>query len=166
MLESNRLQPEMSNPSVMNNSITQLAELHGVGSSYFDYRGELREVSLESQAAILAAFGIDTRDESAAASAVSHQETIRWTRMVPSTAVVQQNTAIEIPVSVPADLGASKLEWTLKSDHGERLKGTARLRDLKIMEEGHADDRTYVRFALPLPKVALGYHTVDVALNT
>jgi 4-alpha-glucanotransferase len=166
MLDSNRLQPEMSHPSVMNTSITQLAELHGVGSSYFDYRGELREVSLESQAAILAAFGIDTRDESAAASAVSRQETMRWTRLTPSTAVVEQHTTIEIPVSVPADLGASKVEWTLRSDSGETLTGTARLRDLEVLEEGHADDRTYVRFALPLPNVALGYHTIDVTLNT
>lgn len=156
----------MSNPSAINNSIAQLAELHGVGSSYFDYRGELREVSLESRAAILAAFGVDASDERAAASAVSRQETIRWTRLTPPTVVAEEHTAIEIPISVPADLGASKIDWRLVSEAGEISKGTARLKELKVIEQGHADDRAYVRLALPLPGAASGYHALTVELNT
>jgi 4-alpha-glucanotransferase len=170
MLESNRLQADMSNSplinNAINNAIAQLAELHGVSASYFDYRGELREVSLESQAAILAAFGIDASDEHAAASAVSRQETIRWTRLVPPVAIVQEHAAIDVPVAVPAELGVASLDWTLRSDTGEVLNGTARLRSLKILEEGHADERTYVRFALALPDVPLGYHTLSVSLDT
>ena len=49
------------------NAVQELARLYGVADAYVDYRAQPREVSLQSQAAILAAIGVDAADEQAAA---------------------------------------------------------------------------------------------------
>ena len=65
------------------NAVQELARLYGVADAYVDYRAQPREVSLQSQAAILAAIGVDAADEQAAAAAIHQHETVRWTRLLP-----------------------------------------------------------------------------------
>ena len=65
------------------NAVQELARLYGVADAYVDYRAQPREVSLQSQAAILAAIGVDAADEQAAAAAIHQHETVRWTKLLP-----------------------------------------------------------------------------------
>ena len=53
------------------NAVQELARLYGVAAAYIDYRAQPRDVSLQSQAAILAAIGVDAADENAAAARAS-----------------------------------------------------------------------------------------------
>ena len=48
------------------NAVQELARLYGVANAYVDYRAQPREVSLQSQAAILAAIVISVASESEA----------------------------------------------------------------------------------------------------
>ncbi len=146
--------------------IEHLASLHGIGQSYRDWRGELREVSLESRSAILAALGVDTNDENATASAISQHETVRWTRLLPPVSVVHVDQSIRIPLAVSRDLRAKSVEWTITLESGEERSGAAELRKLPVEEEGEADGRSYTRHALLLPALPLGYHTLDTTLDT
>ncbi len=150
----------------MTHSIEQLAQLHGIGESYHDWRGELREVSIESRSAILAALGVDTSDERAVESAISKYATIRWTHMVPTVTVVELQGPITVPIAVSRDLRARTLEWTLTLESGEMREGAQELALLEVLEEGDADGREYVRFALELPALPLGYHDLDAKLDT
>ena len=72
------------------NAVQELARLYGVAAAYLDYREQPREVSLQSQAAILAAIGVDAADEQAAAAAIHQHQTVRWTRLVPPVVVVER----------------------------------------------------------------------------
>jgi 4-alpha-glucanotransferase len=148
------------------NAVQELAKLYGVANAYVDYRAQPREVSLQSQAAILAAIGVDAGDEQAAAAAIHQHETVRWTRLLPPVAVVEIGQKLVVPVSVPLELDATWLEWRIKVEDGTRRRGAARLDKLKVLEEGSADDRAYRRYALSLPDLPLGYHTATIALDT
>lgn len=150
----------------MTHPIEQLAALHGIGQSYRDWRGELREVSLESRAAILAALGVDTSDERATESAISKHETVRWTRLVPLVAIVQADQPLSIPISVAKDLEARSLMWNATLESGHVRKGAIELTRLNVVEEGAAEGRAYVRYALELPALPLGYHDLEATLDT
>lgn len=150
----------------MTHPIEQLAAMYGIGRSYHDWRGELREISVESQAAILAALGVDTTDEHATESAASQCETIRWTRLVPGVVVTHVEQPPEIPVAVSRELGARSLAWTLTLESGEVQQGSVELAQLRILEEGTPGERDYLRYSLELPSLPLGYHDFEAKLDS
>lgn len=146
--------------------IEHLASLYGIGQSYLDWRGEPREVSLESRSAILAALGIDVSDERAIESAISQHETVRWTRPLPPVAVFEIDGPIGVSISMPAELGARFVEWSVTLESGEIERGNDSLEELAVLEQAEIEGRTYVRRELRLPPLALGYHTLDATLDT
>lgn len=148
------------------NALQELARLYGVAAAYVDYRAQQREVSLQSQAAILAAIGVDAADEQAAAAAIHQHETVRWTRLLPPVVVVEIGQPLVVPVAIPLDLDATWLEWRITLEDNAQRRGAGRLDKLSMIEEGSADDRAYRRVALRLPELPLGYHTATIALDT
>ncbi|MGH8175894.1 MAG: 4-alpha-glucanotransferase [Steroidobacter sp.] len=150
----------------MTDAIRRLAQLHGIADSWLDFRGRPREVSIESRGAILAAMGVDANEETAAHSAISQFETVRWTRMAPAVVVSQSKGAIVIPITAPQDLGARSIAWTLTLEDGEVREGTTGLASLTTTETGEVDGRSYSRLALQLPAAPVGYHSASLALDT
>ena len=150
----------------MDNPIRQLAQLHGIADSYFDWRGQPKQVSIESQSAILAALGIDAANADAAEKAIHEHEARRWTGFVPPIAVFTIHKPMSLPVAVPIELEARAVEWSVTLESGEPRSGLAKLAALKKVEAGEVDDRSYCRYELPLPDLPLGYHTASVALDT
>ena len=150
----------------MTSPIRQLAKLHGIADSYLDFRGRPREVSLESQTAILAALGISAGDDASAEAAIHEHETKRWTGFVPPVLVFAAGQPISVPIALPVDLQARSVEWNITLEDGEPRSGVARLAELATLEETGVDERSYRRVSLALPSLPLGYHTASVALNT
>lgn len=150
----------------MTSAIAQLARLHGIAGSYFDYRGRPHEVSNQSQSAILAAIGIEAHDEQSALAAIHQHETMRWTRLLPPVVVAAGGDPLVIPISIPQELGARSLTWTVTLEGGEIREGATALDQLQSIEEGSAEDCFYRRVALQLPDLPLGYHSASIALDT
>src|SRR5688500_17692337 len=148
------------------NAVQELARLYGVAAAYVDYRAQPRDVSLQSQAAILAAIGVDAADEQAAAAAIHQYETVRWTRLLPPVVVAEIGEPLAVPISVPLELDATWLEWRIAFEDGRQRKGVARLDKLAVLEEGSAEDRSYRRVELRLPDLPRGYHMASIALDT
>lgn len=150
----------------MDDSIRQLARLHGIADSYLDFRGQPRQVSVESQRAILAAMGVAAGDPAAAERAIHEHQTRRWTGFVPPVVVLGEGEPMSVPIAVPIDLAASKVDWSVTLESGEPRSGTARLSELTTLEEASVDNRSYRRLSVPLPSLPLGYHTASLALDT
>ena len=94
----------------MDNPIRQLAQLHGIADSYFDWRGQPKQVSIESQSAILSALGVDAANTDAAEKAIHEHEARRWTGFVPPVAVFTIHKPMSLPVAVPIELEARAVE--------------------------------------------------------
>ncbi len=150
----------------MDNPIRQLAQLHGIADSYLDWRGQPKQVAIESQSAILAALGVDGANADAAEKAIHEHEARRWTGFVAPVAVFTAGKPMALPVAVPVELQARSVEWNVTLESGEPRSGKAKLGTLKKIEQGEIDDRSYCRCELPLPDLPLGYHTATIALDT
>jgi 4-alpha-glucanotransferase len=150
----------------MDSPIRQLARLHGIADSYLDFRGQPRQVSLESQAAILAALGIEAGDDAAAEAAIREYQTRRWTGFAPPVAVFGEGKPMAVPIAVPVDLAARKVDWSVTLESGEPRSGSVALSKLEVIEQAEIDKRSYRRLSVPLPSLPLGYHTAKLALDT
>jgi 4-alpha-glucanotransferase len=147
--------------------LDRLARLYGIGDPYRDFRGELREVARGSRLAILAALGVETSDERSLQTAIDAFETARWMRMLPPVVVATAGSQSAAPVSIPLDLHASKLTWTITLESGAVHEGSVIIRDLRIEERGRLDKRSFIRSLVPLPTdLPLGYHRVAITLDT
>src|SRR6218665_3586536 len=124
----------------MESPIRQLAQLYGIADSYLDYRARPKEVSLESQVAILAALGVEAADDTAADKAIHEYQTRRWTGFVPPVVVVSEGQPISVPIAVPVDLAAKKIDWNVTLESGEPRSGSTALSKLKAVEEAKVDN--------------------------
>ncbi len=114
------------------NAVQELARLYGVADAYVDYRAQPREVSLQSQAAILAAIGVDAADEQAAAAAIHQHETVRWMRLLPPVVVVESRRAAH-----RAGLGAARARrHVARVAHQVRRRQAAQRRRAPRQAEG------------------------------
>lgn len=147
-------------------SIESLASLLGIGQSYYDWRGDLRQISADSQAAILAALGIDARSESGFASAVNQQQTVRWTQVLPPVIVAGVDAPVRVGVAAPREVRAAHLRWSLTFEAGTVHEGQAPLAQLAVIEEGEADGRAYARYAVDLPPLPTGYHELSIEFDS
>lgn len=150
----------------MTSSIERLAQLHGVAAAWLDYRARPREVSLESRAAILEAMGVEAADAPAAGRAINQHETMRWTRMAPPVAATNEGAPIRLEITTPEALRAQSIAWTLTPERGDPRSGVQDLATLTVIERGEAEGCAYTRRTLELPAAPLGYHALDLALDT
>lgn len=153
----------------MNDSLHRLAQLHGVGESYYDYRGGLHYISERSKAALLAAMGVDVSEQHAIDLAIQTFDTVQWTRMLPQTHVIVTGDPPGkslLPVSVPLDVGAAQVTWQIALEKGCARNGSARIEALQIGERGKVTSREFVRVQVPLPDdLPIGYHRISVKLD-
>jgi 4-alpha-glucanotransferase len=150
----------------MDTPIRQLAQLYGIADSYLDFRGRPTQVAVESQTAILAALGVEAADDTAAEKAIHEYQTRRWTGFVPPVVVASVGQPISVPIAVPLDLAAKKVDWNVTLENGDPRSGSAQLSKLKALEEAKVDNASYLRVAVQLPDLPLGYHTASFALDT
>ena len=80
--------------------LQQLAELYGVATDYWDWRGDHIVVSAETIVAVLTALGVDTATPEAVGSAVSAAHRSRWTRTLPPCLVTRPGLQLPFPVHV------------------------------------------------------------------
>jgi 4-alpha-glucanotransferase len=150
----------------MDNPIRELAQLYGIADSYLDFRGRPKQVSVESQAAILAALSVEASDAIAAQKSIHEFHARRWTGFVPPVVVAREAQLVTVPIAVPVDLAAKKVEWNVTLETGEHRSGSALLSKLEVTEEANVDNRSYRRLSVQLPALPLGYHTASFVLDT
>jgi 4-alpha-glucanotransferase len=156
-----------SPPNEPHNSFERLAALHGIGSSYLDYKGELKHISATSKAAILAAMGVATSEEREIEAAILNHETVHWMRMLPAARVVTLGEPAFVDVSIPLALKATRVSWSIELEYGAERAGSSAVDTLEVIERGTLDNREFARLKLELPNdLPLGYHTLNVSLDT
>ncbi|MET0498727.1 MAG: 4-alpha-glucanotransferase, partial [Steroidobacteraceae bacterium] len=145
----------------------RLAQVHGIGVAYNDFRNEPREISRDSKLAVLAAMEIDASSAGNIDAALSKHDTVHWMRMLPPAVVVTSGMRAVLAVSVPLDLKATSAAWSIMLESGELRSGSTRLNKLQVSERGSTEGRSFERVELVLPQdLPLGYHQATVTLDT
>jgi len=141
--------------------IERLASLRGVGTAYHDYRGELREFSLETQRGILAAMGADVDDDAALAEDVRRLEIAKWRALLPPVAAAQ-GSRIGFDCNISGSEFGSAIVWTVRLEDGSTLSGSVSTADLPELWQGEVEGSwvTRRRFELPID-LPPGYHELE-----
>jgi 4-alpha-glucanotransferase len=141
----------------------QLAAVAGVGTSYVDGLGTRREPSDEAIVAVLQALGHDLDDPSGANAALRAAVDVRDTQLVPSCAVVWDDSELVVDLRLPpTERGDVVVEVTTES--GERNEYRHALDVLGIRAE-LSSESCVVRHLL-LGRFDNGYHTATVRVGS
>jgi len=135
--------------------LAELADVHGVATSFYDWRGGERQVSAEAIVSVLTALGVDAATPDAAAHALKWARVAAWRRMLPVYAIARRGTASRLAVHV--DHGAP-VTVDIETENGARIALTQAMvwvdpRDVDGALIGEAT------FEIP-DDVPLGYHTL------
>lgn len=133
--------------------LQQLARLRGIGDAYHDYRGELRQFSLETKAGILRAMGVETAEG----------ERVR--ALLPPVAASNSHH-IGFDLAIDGQQLAGTLRWTLQLEDGSRSGGSVATATCPELGRGELDGHSVSRRRFELPvELPAGYHDLDAAID-
>src|SRR6201994_1834801 len=144
--------------------IERLAGLRGIGDAYHDYRGELKQFSLETKTGILRAMGCPTEDDGKLGETIAQSETARFRGFLPALATAR-GPRIGFDVNVTArDFGAT-IVWRVLLEDGSRLEGATSTAACAEVWRGEISGSWITRrrfeLALDLPP---GYHEFEARI--
>lgn len=88
--------------AVIDPVLQELAELFGIATEFWDWKGRRKQVAAETVTAILAALGVDASSADAAAQAAESQRHKGWARALPPCLVVEEGQTGFVNVHVKA----------------------------------------------------------------
>jgi len=140
----------------LDSTLYDLAEIFGIATEYWDWRGQHILVSRDTIVAVLAALDIDAATPEAAAAALANQHLHRWTLMLPPCMVIRERRAAPVWVHLPH--GDPVTIWIELETGGSRDQ----LRQLENWTSPHQIDEGWIgeaSFEIP-DDLPLGYHTL------
>jgi len=136
--------------------LQQLADAHGVGTSFQGWDGLPHSVAEETLIKVLASLGVQAHTNQLIEAALAEAELAPWRRMLPPAVVIQQGEPAQVPVHL-RDGSTAEVSITLEGGAGSR---DAVQQDLWVQPrdvDGVATGRA--TFALP-QDLPLGWHTL------
>ncbi|HEX8989210.1 MAG TPA: malto-oligosyltrehalose synthase [Rhodocyclaceae bacterium] len=145
-------------------TLDRLCALAGLLTEYRDAWDQPRHATEEAKTGLLAALGIDCRNEEAAAAAIAELESREWRRPLPPVLVLREGDPNpHMPITLANAARPRRLRWRLEQESGPTLSGEAAADGLARLDTRRFGRDGYVRLALPLPAAGLGYHRFVLA---
>ncbi|WP_255769160.1 4-alpha-glucanotransferase [Pseudarthrobacter sulfonivorans] len=137
--------------------LRRLADVHGVGTTFWGFDGLQYGVATDTLVKVLAALGVAAHSNELIEAALAEADVAPWRRMLPPAVVVQQGEAAEVPVHV-RDGATARLTVALEAGAGDPVEAVQQdvwipPRDVDGVATGRAT------FALP-EGLPLGWHTL------
>ena len=144
--------PEPVDPHLLQ----QLADAHGVGTSFQGWDGLPHSVAESTLVKVLAALGVDARTNQHIEAALAEAELAPWRRMLPPAVVIKQGEPAQVPVHV-RDGATTRLTITLE---GGAVQREAVQQDVRVQPR-EVDGVSTGRATFSLPEdLPLGWHTL------
>ncbi len=143
--------------------LDRAAALRGIEPGYWDIFGRYHPTTTAGKQAILRAMGwAEGSAEELEQSLAAHTQS-EWQRLAPPAVVALEDDAVELPLSLPADLLGEPVTVTVQREDGPAetfaLNAGALEQSGSIDMEGRTWVRLRARLAVKLP---LGYHQISV----
>ena len=140
--------------------LARLARLYGIERSYRDIWGRRHVASAASERALLAAMGVPATSEAEVESSLVAAESAAWREPLPPV-IVTRTTRPSALVTLPEPAG--RLAWSVRTEAGPILRGEIQADSLRVVDSAAIDGARYQRFRLPLPRLPIGYHRLELA---
>ncbi len=140
--------------------LARLARLYGIERSYRDIWGRRHVTLAASERALLAAMGVPATSEAEVESSLVAAESAAWREPLPPV-IVTRTTRPSALVTLAEPAG--RLAWSVRTEAGPILRGEIQADSLRVVGSAAIDGAPYQRFRLPLPRLPIGYHRLELA---
>ena len=145
--------------------IERLARARGIGDAYHSYKGELKQFSLETKAAILRAMHCRLGDAAQIEAQIAESEALHPSGLLGDVAVSRVG-ARHVRVNTPAIDQDALLRWRVVLEQGAERSGEVRAWSLPERGSYQREGRWYMLRDLPLPEdLPPGYHRLEIELE-
>jgi 4-alpha-glucanotransferase len=145
--------------------VERLARARGIGESYYSYKGELKQFSLTTKAAILRAMHCRLDDVAALREQIGASESVHPAGLLGEVAVLRSG-ARAVRINTPAIEHNARLGWIVHLEGGGEVSGEVRAWDLPERGAHQNQGRWWMLRDLPLPAtLPWGYHRLEVDLE-
>jgi 4-alpha-glucanotransferase len=142
------------------------ARLWRIDPEYWDIWGRKHITSDETKRAILDGLGVHAEDAQSLRASIEARRRKEWTRLAPACLVAGENSAVELPLHAPADLGQETARIEIREETGAAHPLEFALGSYPECGAADVDGQRYVRKQVPLPAgLPLGYHDVHIQLG-
>jgi (1->4)-alpha-D-glucan 1-alpha-D-glucosylmutase len=107
----------------MTDALAQLAQLHGIALDYRDVWGNSHPIAHTTLRELLAAIGVEARDDAAVEASLDADRRQRGADACPSSVVLREGAPAQIGIVPPLGVTAQSLRWQLVEEHGEESEG-------------------------------------------
>jgi 4-alpha-glucanotransferase len=146
--------------------IRRLGELYGIDSSYTDFWGKRRRVSLATERALLTAMGVAVGSPREVEGSLREVEARPWRRMLAPVRVLAAPEPSDVTFTLPARLGGATIDWTLAEEAGGVHEGRLTPDELPEVAAAEVDGTAYRRWRMALPSdLPHGYHRLSMAVR-
>jgi 4-alpha-glucanotransferase len=146
--------------SAARRQLGRLGRLYGIEPGYRDIWGRRHLASAASQRALLAAMGVPAASDAEVESSLAAAETAAAREPLPPVVVTGSARPSAI-VTLPDSTG--RLSWSVRTEAGPTLGGEVNAASLLPVESTATVGTRYRRCRLPLPRLPLGYHWLELA---
>jgi len=153
-------------PDALTPLVERLARARGIGDAYHSYKGELKQFSLTTKAAILRAMHCRIDDVAALEAQIRESEAAHPVGLLGDVVVLRAGSRVA-RVNTPAIEHNALLRWTVKFEGGGGTRsGEVHAWDLPERGSHQQDGKWYVLRDLPLPAdLHTGYHRLQIDLE-
>lgn len=153
-------------PSLPQNETThaldELAIRMGIEPEFRDARGDAVQASTETKRSLLAAMGVEARDETAARAALAALDRADWGRTLPPIVVLRAD-AVPMAVEIILPEDTAEVAWTLVLEDGGARSGRITFNRLPLVAERAFDGRMLQRRRLAIAgDIPGGYHRFSI----
>lgn len=146
-------------------ALARAAELCGIQSEYFDIWGRRHVTSPDIQRGILESLGLACGSTDEIERAIQARLWTEWSRPLPPAIVVAED-ASSISLRVPRSSAGESVKLGILWEDGELEHHWFWLPELRDLESTSLDGCEFVAKRIPLPRLRLGYHSLQVSLMT
>ncbi len=147
----------------MDAALAQLADAAGIEARYWDIHGQVHEATPDTMRALLRALGFAADNENDIGTSLSRLDANLWCTPLPPVSVALENSEVEVPLRLPTDAGNRTLRWSVRLESGEVITGECTFDTLPTEAAGQAHGVSIALRRLKLPKLPIGYHTLDIS---
>jgi 4-alpha-glucanotransferase len=140
--------------------LARLARMYGIEHSYRDIWGRRHVTAAASERALLAAMGVPAASDAEVCTSRAAAESVTWREPLPPVTVTRTPVPSAI-VTLPERAG--RLTWSVRTETGPIVQGEVDPASLKVLERGAIEGTRYRRYRVPLPRLPIGYHRLELA---
>jgi 4-alpha-glucanotransferase len=140
--------------------LSRLARLYGIERSYHDIWGRRHVTSASSQRSLLAVMGVPATSDAEVEASLALAERARWREPLPPVIVTRAKPSAIVTLPERTD---RRIAWAVQTEEGSILRGEADLASLAVVDRVAIDGTPYQRYRLPLPRLPIGYHQLELA---